>query len=366
MKLLGLNSRSLRTKLLGVVAAVALLVGTLSAMFSYMANGSLLHDQMVRRGHYIASNLAFNSQYGVLTEDRPLLTQTLEGAMTAGGTEGSDVVGAAIKDAQGNVLAQKGATVKDTGKVTAEIQSKDAVTEAGEPVLLFVAPVTGSSSSGGMAAELGGAGTAKGQEEQKGSVQVAISKKAIQSQQGRTLFNTILIAMTLVLVGSAGGVFLTGRWIRPLETMAEVASAVAKGDLTERISLTSDDEIGVLASSLNEMVGNLRRIVDNIQETSVQVASAAGEISANAKLITQGAQSQAQAAEETSTSMEEMAASIQTVAANAQSLATYVEETSSSINEMGASIEQVAKSSGTLASTVSEASATIEEMTVST
>ena len=97
------------------------------------------------------------------------------------------------------------------------------------------------------------------------------------------------------------------------------------------------------------MVGNLRRVVDNIQEASVQVASSAGEISANARLIMQGAQGQAQAAEETSTSMEEMAASIQTVAGSAQGLASYVEETSSSITEMGASIEQVARSGGTLA-----------------
>jgi methyl-accepting chemotaxis protein len=366
MKLLGLNSGSIRTKLLYVVGGVALLVGTSSAFLSYRANGNLLNDQIKRRGRYIATNLAFNSQYGVLTEDRPLLTQTLEGAMSAGDAEGSDVVGAAIHDSQGRVLAQKGVTVKSTGR-TGDAQGMEAVTEQGEPVLLFIAPVTGTASSGGMAAELGVSGGAtKGAEEQKGTVEVAISKRAIQTEQRKTLVQTILAAALLVFLGSLAGAYLTGRWVRPLETMAEVAAAVAKGDLTESISVPSGDEVGLLARSLNEMVANLRRIVDNIQETSVQVASSAGEISANAKLITQGAQSQAQAAEETSTSMEEMAASIQTVAANSQSLATYVEETSSSITEMGASIEQVAKSSSTLASTVAEASATIEEMTVST
>ena len=172
-------------------------------------------------------------------------------------------------------------------------------------------------------------------------------------------------ALLLTGVAYAFGLPLTRRWLAPVSAMVEVAGAVAKGDLTRRVQVSSTDELGVLGSSLSEMVDNLRRVVDKIHETSEQVAAAAGQISANTRMIMRGAQSQAQAAEETSTSMEEMAASIQTVAGNAQHLASYVEETSSSITEMGASIEEVARSSSTLATTVSEAAATVEEMTLS-
>ena len=45
----------------------------------------MLRDQLVKRGRYIAANLAYNSKYGVLTEDKPLLTQLLEGALSSGG-----------------------------------------------------------------------------------------------------------------------------------------------------------------------------------------------------------------------------------------------------------------------------------------
>jgi methyl-accepting chemotaxis protein len=361
--------QSIRTKLLLLVAGVAFLVGTVSAIFSSLNTRLVIREEMVKRGRYIASNLAYNSKYGVLTEDKLLLTQLLEGAMPPG--ESSDVVGAMIRDAKGAVLAQKGVVIKDLPSSPAtDFEQRDATTDAGEGIILFRAPVTGSSGGGGgasMAAELGlSSAGARPKEEQKGGVEVAISKKLTER---RILWMTVVttgVAFVLFVVGCGVGLYLTGRWLRPMQYMAQVASAVAKGDLTESVGIESADEIGKLAESLNEMVANLRRIVDNIQEASVQVAASAGEISANAKLITHGAQSQAQAAEETSTSMEEMAASIQTVAGNAQSLATYVEETSSSITEMGASIEQVAKSSGTLASTVAEASATIEEMTIST
>jgi len=362
---------SIRKKLLALVAGVALLVGAFSALYSSLSNRQVLRDQMVKRGRYIAANLAYNSKYGVLTEDKQLLNQLLEGAMTAGGGQSSDVVGAMIRDARGLVLAQRGAGIKDLpARAAAQLEEKDAATEAGDEVILFRAPVTtrASGPASDVAAELGlaaPAGAGRVVEDQKGGVEVAITKKVMADQQRDILLRTILVGLLLFALGSVGGWYLTGKWVSPVQYMAEMASAVAKGNLTESVKFDTGDEIGNLAESLNEMVVNLRRIVDNIQETSVQVASSAGEISTNAKLITQGAQSQAQAAEETSSSMEEMAASIQTVAGNAQSLATHVEETSSSITEMGTSIEEVARSSSTLAGTVTEASATIEEMTVS-
>ena len=77
--------RSIRTKLLLLVAGVALVVGGVSAVYDLVASEGLLREQMVKRGRYIAANLAYNSKYGVLTEDKPLLTQFLEGAVAAAG-----------------------------------------------------------------------------------------------------------------------------------------------------------------------------------------------------------------------------------------------------------------------------------------
>src|SRR6266542_1032580 len=361
--------RSVRTKFILLVAGVALVVAGVSIIFDLQASQGQLREQVVLRGRYIASNLAFNSKYGVLTEDKPLLTVFLEGAVSAGAIGvRSDVVGAVIRDAKGGLLAQTGKAMRDLPAAPAAIlEERDGVTADGEPVILFRAPVTtATSSSTDMAAELGLASAgAKKAEARKGGVEVAISKSAMEAQQRRRLVETLLLGFFLVALGALGGWYMIGRWFRPIQHMVDVSQAVTKGDLTESIKVGSEDELATLGKSLNDMVVNLRRMVDNIQAASVQVASSAGQISANAKLIIQGAQGQAQAAEETSTSMEEMAASIQTVAGSSQGLANYVEETSSSITEMGASIEEVARSSATLATTVTEASATIEQMTVS-
>ena len=92
-----------------MLAGIALVVGGVSVVYDLVAGEALIRDQIVKRGRYVASNLAFNAKYGVLTEDKPLLTQFLEGAVGAGGTgEASDVVGAMIRDAKGEVLVADG------------------------------------------------------------------------------------------------------------------------------------------------------------------------------------------------------------------------------------------------------------------
>jgi methyl-accepting chemotaxis protein len=363
---MAINTKSIRTKLLGLLAFIALAVGGVSVVYDLVAGEAVIRDQIVKRGRYVASNLAFNSKYGVLTEDRPLLTTSLEGVVAAGGEgERSDVVGAMIRDAKGASLAQTGKALRDLpGALPGAIEEREAFTTDGEPVILFRAPVT-TSSGGSAVGEEPGAAPASPTVAVQGGVEVAISQTALRSLQRRRLVQALLLALVLVALGSAAGYVLAGRWLRPLQSMAQASEQVARGDLMVSVDAQGEDEVGTLGRSLNEMAANLRKVVDNIQEASVQVASSAGQISANARLIMQGASGQAQAAEETSTSMEEMAASIQTVAGSAQSLASYVEETSSSITEMGASIEEVARSGGTLAQTVTEASATIEQMTVS-
>src|SRR5437867_10898968 len=104
MKLL--DTGSIRTKLLLLVAGVALMVGAASAVYSSLKSGQVLRNQLEAGGKYIASNLAKNSQYGVLTEDKPLLNNQIENVITANTSVGqtSDVVGVMVQDAKGAVL----------------------------------------------------------------------------------------------------------------------------------------------------------------------------------------------------------------------------------------------------------------------
>lgn len=53
---------------------------------------------------------------------------------------------------------------------------------------------------------------------------------------------------------------MTYRLTKPLKIMSDAAKAMAKGDFTKRIPVTSDDEIGELAVSFNQMTNSLAQL----------------------------------------------------------------------------------------------------------
>jgi heavy metal sensor kinase len=61
----------------------------------------------------------------------------------------------------------------------------------------------------------------------------------------------------VVLLAGVGGIFLTDRTLKPVEQIAETARGIGESDLTRRIDVQTDDELGLLASTLNGMIGRL-------------------------------------------------------------------------------------------------------------
>ncbi|MGE5141491.1 MAG: sensor histidine kinase [Rudaea sp.] len=65
------------------------------------------------------------------------------------------------------------------------------------------------------------------------------------------------VALTL-LIGSVGGLWLTGSALAPLQQMISTSRRIAGGDLSQRVNLPRrGDEIGQLAASFDEMVARL-------------------------------------------------------------------------------------------------------------
>lgn len=109
-------------------------------------------------------------------------------------------------------------------------------------------------------------------------------------------------------------------------------SDVAQGDLTVEAEVTAD-MTGAIADSFNYMIEELRKVISNVQETSVQVGSSAAEIQATAENLARGSESQAQQVLETSAAIDEMTVSIQQVSENAALSATVAEQARSNARQ---------------------------------
>jgi len=81
------------------------------------------------------------------------------------------------------------------------------------------------------------------------------------------LIRTLVIAVPLTLVvAGAGGVFLANRALKPVGQIAQTAREIEENDLSRRIPVQSKDELGRLASTLNQMIERLEKAFKRQQQ----------------------------------------------------------------------------------------------------
>ena len=143
------------------------------------------------------------------------------------------------------------------------------------------------------------------------------------------------LAILTIIVSTVWGTMTVMGIVRRLRRATDVARTVAAGDLSTRIEVESNDELGQLLSSLAEMNGSLADIVDRVREAAEKVTVASTQIAAGNNDLSSRTEEQASNLEETAASIEEMTA---TVSQNAQNTA--------KANDVASEASQVAKRGG--------------------
>jgi signal transduction histidine kinase len=83
----------------------------------------------------------------------------------------------------------------------------------------------------------------------------------------------IFITMLLMAAIIGLGVLVAGRITRPLQELVGTAEAVIAGDLDRRSRVVSNDEVGTLSNSFNEMTGHLLQLYQTVRTEANQRAA---------------------------------------------------------------------------------------------
>ena len=166
----------------------------------------------------------------------------------------------------------------------------------------------------------------------------AKTKTAASYEDARTMLVGVAIAAILIAVGSAVWVSLIVS--RGLKQLGSALTQVAGGDLTQTITVRSNDEIKDLVDTTNSMIERLRSVVGNSSLAADSVAGGSQQLSASSEQVSQGATEQAAAAEEASASMEEMAANIKQNADNAAQTEKIARQSSKDAEASGVAVDR--------------------------
>ncbi|EJR28269.1 MULTISPECIES: methyl-accepting chemotaxis protein [Bacillus] len=172
--------------------------------------------------------------------------------------------------------------------------------------------------------------------------------------------------------------WFSGKLVKPIQQidtkLKELASQ--EGDLTARLQVNSNDEIGAIATSFNKMLENLQHIINRVQKTSVEVQTASENmlektntsreatirVQSSMSNLNSSIQSQTSSMEESSTAMDDMAISVQRIAESASSVAELAVATSEHANDGSTVIQKSVSQMTTIHEAVNATSEVVERL----
>ncbi len=153
---------------------------------------------------------------------------------------------------------------------------------------------------------------------------------------GTNTFNQILLAVFVIVIGIT--VFIVAkRIINPAKKAGNKISVITstlernEGDLTDRIDVKRNDEIGQMAYGVNQFIERMQQVMSTLKTDSQ-------ELQHSVEVVTDGINSSEQNATAVSSVMQELAASLEEISATITNLAESSGVILSSVNDMNTNV----------------------------
>lgn len=150
---------------------------------------------------------------------------------------------------------------------------------------------------------------------------------SVNNAANSTVYMIGIIGILSVVITLSLGGWISRSITKPLKATSYLITDISKGDLTKRMEMKSNDEIGKLCRGFDELVAKLHKSISQVAEKVEVVVTSSTELAATAEELSSRAESQSEQAEALSTAAEEMSATVLNVTKNAQATSNYAEET---------------------------------------
>ncbi|MCK5165362.1 MAG: methyl-accepting chemotaxis protein [Desulfobacula sp.] len=190
----------------------------------------------------------------------------------------------------------------------------------------------------------------------KGAEQeMAVALENSESSKKSGSIFLIVLTIAAVLIALILGIYISRYLTTSITGLAEVTKLIAQGDLKKKVTVSSNDELGDLASDTNAMTDNLRKIISQITDYSAQLTKSSSDLTELASSMSEGAQNMTAKSESVAAASEEMSTNMNSVAATSEEAATNINTVSIATDEINSSINEIAKNSETGNSITQEA-----------
>jgi methyl-accepting chemotaxis protein len=191
---------------------------------------------------------------------------------------------------------------------------------------------------------------------------VALEGVIIRSRRSRIIG---ICVMLLAAVWVFGSIFIFQKQIvLPIEVLSARLREIAEGDgdLTKRLQVARNDELGQVASSFNVFMDQLQSIVRQVALGALHLATATTDIAATSAQTIQLADLQENEAEQIAVAMHEMASSVADVSRSSHSAAEKAHHAVALAKQGGAAVQEVISRMQVVTGSAEEAGAQMTEL----
>jgi methyl-accepting chemotaxis protein len=183
-------------------------------------------------------------------------------------------------------------------------------------------------------------------------------KGTAETRLSESHWSITLISLGMLILAAFGGALISATVIGPLRELARSFQALASGeaDLTARLTVKRNDELGQLADYFNTFIGSLHTLISEVSKVAQEFAGETANMGIRAKEVNELLSSQREETEQVATAMTEMTATAQDISHNATNAAESAQQAETSSQQALTTVETSANSVMDLATEVSEAS----------
>jgi methyl-accepting chemotaxis protein len=187
-------------------------------------------------------------------------------------------------------------------------------------------------------------------------------QKDADAASTRARLSIILVCLAALALATLCGLLLTRSIVRPVRRCMDALAAIARGDLTATSGVTSQDEVGRLARSMDDAMVSLRGMVETVAGSATTLSAAAAQMATTSDGIADSAQDASARARQVAEAAGAVSHSVNTVATGSEEMGSSIREIAHNATEaarVAGSAVQVAESTTEVVGRLGESSAEI-------
>ncbi|MBP9596203.1 MAG: HAMP domain-containing protein [Fusobacteriaceae bacterium] len=175
----------------------------------------------------------------------------------------------------------------------------------------------------------------KKENEKIGEIEIHFSKKRINDTISKSTVRIVVVNIVLALLIGITIIIVSFVVTKPIKNIQEYSKKLKEGDFSNKITITSKDEIGDTARLIEETISRINDVLLDIDEGQQAIRRSANDISIATETLAQKTSEQAESLQETTSTVEQITSIIALNVEKTKEVNKLTQDTSYKIKETG-------------------------------